>query len=432
MSTDEPVQYELELRQALPWLVLFQGFRLALDVRKLVLCGLGMLLVVAGGLVAEQLPFADELTPEARAARDAERWPWQNDLGYGLQHGGSALGELEAIRLSPTDGIIRIVSNWSVVLRPWTNIVEPGSRLFRVERSLGEVSVALLELVWRLLVWALVGGAVARMTVLQLARDQRLSTSRALRYSLGRMVDYLSPTMLPLLGVFALTLLSMLGGLFGRIPGVGPYLVASLFGLCLLLCVFMALALAGAAVGFPVMYAAVSVEGTDGFDALSRGINYVFERPWQYAWYWVVTMAYGSAAIFLVWLLSEVVVHLAIWSTAWGIGTTEFQPLLASFPTLYAPLQQRLEVPAVDTVSTAALILGGWLRFVALLVHGFVYSFFWSTIVIIYLLLRQSVDGHDLFDVVAEDVAEADDLLPLVGTAAMGFPLQEGKPTPPT
>jgi hypothetical protein len=55
----------------------------------------------------------------------------------------------------------------------------------------------------------------------------------------------------------------------------------------------------------------------------------------------------------------------------------------------------------------------------ASLVVGFVYSFFWSSATIAYFVLRHSVDANDFDEVYVEEVEERDELLPLVGTAAM-------------
>jgi hypothetical protein len=56
----------------------------------------------------------------------------------------------------------------------------------------------------------------------------------------------------------------------------------------------------------------------------------------------------------------------------------------------------------------------------ALLLVAFVYTFFWSSATIVYFVLRHSVDANDFDEVFIEDAEEKDELLPLVGTAAMG------------
>ena len=55
----------------------------------------------------------------------------------------------------------------------------------------------------------------------------------------------------------------------------------------------MALLLLGLAFGWPLMWATISTEGTDSFDALSRSYAYVFQRPLRYLFY-VVVRAYSA------------------------------------------------------------------------------------------------------------------------------------------
>ena len=55
-----------------------------------------------------------------------------------------------------------------------------------------------------------------------------------------------------------------------------------------------------------------------------------------------------------------------------------------------------------------------------LIVHAFVYSFFWTCATILYFTLRRSVDANDFDEVFVEEEQNGDDLLPLVGSAAMG------------
>ncbi|MBS0262316.1 MAG: hypothetical protein JSS02_10230, partial [Planctomycetes bacterium] len=68
-------------------------------------------------------------------------------------------------------------------------------------------------------------------------------------------------------------------------------------------------------------------------------------------------------------------------------------------------------------------------RALAVMVVGFGYTFFWSSATIAYFVLRHSIDANDFDEVYVEDVEEQDELLPLVGTAAMGT--TSGTPIPP-
>src|SRR5258708_33341852 len=124
-----------------------------------------------------------------------------------------------------------------------------------------------------------------------------------------------------LLGVGIVWALCILGCWIGRIAGgVGEALLGLLWGLELLFGFLMAVVLIGVAAGWPLMFATISVEGSDGFDGLSRAYNYVFERPLYVLWLAIVTMFYGSLMIFFVWLMAQTLTQLAVWGVAWGMG----------------------------------------------------------------------------------------------------------------
>jgi hypothetical protein len=193
----------------------------------------------------------------------------------------------------------------------------------------------------------------------------------------------------------------------------------------------MAVVLIGVTTGWPLMFATISVEGSDGFDGLSRAYNYVFERPLYALWQVVVVMAFGSITIYLVWALAQVLTNLALWGVSWGQGYDATASLIAGSPPLVSGAALASSPPS-DSVGSA--IARGWMCGLSLLVVGFVYSYFWSSATIMYFLLRHSVDANDFDEVFTEDVEEKDELLPLVGTAAMGegAPQPAASPTPPS
>ena len=72
----------------------------------------------------------------------------------------------------------------------------------------------------------------------------------------------------------------------------------------------------------------------------------------------------------------------------------------------------------------AASILGFWDSCIALLVAGYVFSYFWTAIARIYLLLRLQVDGTEMDEIAFDEQAESEatySLPPLV-TDESGVP----------
>lgn len=415
---DSPVPlYDIQYRRMFPWLHLTRAFWIAADIRKLILAGVALMLVSAGSLVFDQLPFGQPHSPEAAAFRDAHRWPWQQaTLGYELPNGdGPSI--LRGALSDPRESLVLISTNWQIVLLPFRDFVDRATVLFRPDAAPAQLADAATRMLWSLIVWSIFGGAISRIAAVQFARDQQIGIRRALLFSGSRFLGYFSAPLMPLVGVAILWALCVLGGWIGRIPGgVGESLLGILWGFELLFGVLIAVVLIGVAAGWPLMFATISVEGTDGFDGLSRAYNYLFERPLYVLWQSVVIMFYGSFMIFFVWLVSQMMTYLAVWGVSWGLGYDATAGLLGGSPELVSPFPATAPDAAA---SWGADIARGWMCVLALVVVGFVHTFFWSSTTIAYFVLRHSVDANDFDEIYIDEAEEKDELLPLVGTAAM-------------
>jgi len=106
----------------------------------------------------------------------------------------------------------------------------------------------------------------------------------------------------------------------GLIPFIGDLFVYGI-GLPVIIAggAVMAVFLVGL-VGYPLMYTTLSTEGdqSDTFDALSRSINYVYQSPWAYIWYWVVAIVYGAAVTLFVLFFT----CLSVYVGKWAVGLT--------------------------------------------------------------------------------------------------------------
>ena len=69
-----------------------------------------------------------------------------------------------------------------------------------------------------------------------------------------------------------------------------------------------------------MMYATISAEGSDSFDAISRSYSYVYQSPWHYIWYSLVALAYGAVVVFFVGFMGSLIVYLG----KWGVSQTPF------------------------------------------------------------------------------------------------------------
>ena len=189
----------------------------------------------------------------------------------------------------------------------------------------------------------------------------------------------------------------------------------------------MALILIGAAAGWPLMYATISTEASDGFDGFSRAYSYVFSRPWHYLWFCTVAFAYGACVVTFVHFVASLVVYLTAAGVASSLGTSATNGLLLGAPDSLGGAGL-LAGTSAGTFNVGTLFVGAWIQAVGLLVSGFITSYFWTATTVIYLLLRQVDDATDFHEVSLPEESEADELLPIVGVAASEQPVIERPP----
>ena len=130
-----------------------------------------------------------------------------------------------------------------------------------------------------MIIWALVGGVITRMTIVQVAGKEGGGLRDSLRFVMSRYMSYLFSPLVPLLLILAAVIGCMVFGLFHMIPMFGDIVVDGFFWWIPLGAGFVMALLVVGLVGYPLMYATLSAEGSDTFDALSRSYNYVYESP---------------------------------------------------------------------------------------------------------------------------------------------------------
>jgi len=132
--------------------------------------------------------------------------------------------------------------------------------------------------------------------------------------------------------------------------------------------------------GWPLMIASTAAEADEMLDALSRSLGYVGQRPVRCTGYATVAWLLGIPGAILTFLLAAGVLYLA----GWGAGLSAPQADLAGLADgVWQP-------PSVQTGWSLPLF---WKSVVGLLARSWVYAYFWTAAVSIYLLLRQEVDG---------------------------------------
>jgi hypothetical protein len=356
-------------------------------------------------------------------------WPWFEDRGpnpYLLVKGQAEAWE----RGRFWDWVVS--KELPVLLEPLVKFLRPVTFLLHAKAGFWNSVYFILVLLWTLATWAFFGGAITRMAAVQIARKEKISLAEAFRFTRSRLVSYFCAPLIPLAGILFFCILLLIFGAFHMIPLVGDIVVDGLgWPLVLLAGLIMAIILVGL-VGWPMMYATISAEGSDSFDALSRSYSYVLSNPWQYIWYSLVALAYGAVVVFFVGFMGSLMVYLG----KWGVSQADFirSDRDPAYLCIYAPTSfgwRDLLLAGGNEAVTAtgapvhpddwkwynyagAVMVAFWLYVAFLMVVGFGYSYFWSASTIIYLLMRRKVDDTEMDEVyVEEDEAEPSYNMPI-------------------
>lgn len=367
--------------------------------------------------------------------------PWNEDRGPNpyLMVTGQVGKPWETVQAARNQQPLTI-SDWflteqlPVLIEPLRKFLTPVVLLLNPKSGALNRFYFLLVIVWTLAVWALFGGAITRMASVQVARNEKVGLRDAVRFVWARYLSYLSAPLFPLLFIAFMVVLLTIYGVVFMIPWLGDILVAGLgWPLVLLAGVAMAVVLVGL-VGWPMMYATISAEGSDSFDAISRSYSYVYQSPWSYAWYSLVGLGYGAVVVFFVGFMGSMITYMG----KWGVGQTPFISAAdrePSFLFVYAPqsfgwrtlMLQNATVEGELVVKdgriddrkdgaydrylskmswwnkTGAVLVSVWLYGFFLMILGFGYSFFWCASTIIYLLMRRKVDDTDMDEIYLEE-----------------------------
>lgn len=393
---------QAQLTRWLPWLQLFRAFRIALDARMILLGALAAIALTFGDALINALPFA----PQPGAATGSSSVYIHDTY---LQGPGFELNVYKIPFLNSAGQ----TDSWPRLLRPLRSVIEPGATLFQTGNSWADAAYAWTQLLFHLALWSLLGGAIARIAAVRFARHESLTAFSAVRFTAARFGSIIGAPLLPLVFIGFFWIVCLLLGLVGRIPAIGPSVVATLWFLPLLAGIALAVMLLVIAAGWPLMVATISTEGTDAFDGLSRGYDYILNRTWYALWLLLLTLLYGTLVLLFAEAVTNYAVQLAGWSISSGMGDRVHELSALRAPQPGDPTQVG-SAAAHGYPATAAAF---WIRGLSWLLQGLEISFFWTAATISYFLLRLSLDAKPLHDVYVPST-EPEQKLPLVGIAA--------------
>lgn len=262
---------------------------------------------------------------------------------------------------------------------------------------------------WLAFVWARIGGAIARIAAVEVAKDERLSAGEGLAFAKRHFGGFFwSPVAVAAI-VAVLLGCNALAGLVGAIPYLGDLLLTLLLPLVFVATLTALFLAVGGAVGWPLMSPALAAEGTDAFDAVSRAMSYVYGRPFRVIVYAGVAKLYGLVCCAVVWAFAFALVRLMFFSVGLGMhvfagphrkldlvgdyifGPSGSDPTPVSLSDLVAQHGWAAPVLAVALAVVALVIFG--------LAAGYVVSFQYTARTLVYFLLRKAEDHTEMDEV---------------------------------
>jgi hypothetical protein len=275
---------------------------------------------------------------------------------------------------------------------------------------------ALALAVFSLLLLAIAGASITRLSAMELAGIERAPLKDVFFFAFRRLWVFIKAPIMPLVIILAIGLVLAVVSMFGAIPFVGPIVIGVFFFVFLAVSFVLMLLLLGILGGYNLLCPTIAVEGADAFDAMSRSFAYVYSRPWRLLFYTIVSLVYGvltflfvSFAVYLILLLTHTFV-------GWGMdlfGAHDGAYTGSSaLDTLWPPPQFFQPISPINWYAMSyaewlgSLCLHFWVFLLITGIGAYVISYYFSSHTIIYLLLRRSVDGQHLREVYLEEPAK--------------------------
>lgn len=376
---------EIAWLEVFPWLRLIGTLRLALRLRLLLLASAGLLLTLFGWwLLGRAFANCEDVQPFVAAYQSCV---WNGDRS-GVD------GWLIPRDQAPGPHL----AHWPAwpYRDLWWKLAAPVRQLYAMSTTLVGACFLLLCTLWGLIVWGLFGGAICRAAALQLGREQMATLGESLRFARGKWGSYIAAPLTPLVGSFIVGLPLIIGGFMLR-SDWGATVVGVAWPVMLGGGLLIAVFLLGLFFGWPLLFAAVSTEATDSFDAVSRTYSYVQQRPLHYLWYAILATALSWLLALLVDNFALAVIHLTAWTASWGSGGERLTTVLA----------------LGESPRLAAQAIWFWQGAVRVLALAALVSHFWVATTGIYLLLRRDTDGQELDEVFVDNAGDIRGLPPM-------------------
>lgn len=257
--TDKHITVDsIRWHSVLPCLHLLRAAQLALRVRVLLLALLTVILFSAGRVAINSLPFVNpdgfgRKLSGSRCGAGVRRSARSGEIPAApFDRSGGKHGDLERLALATCSRVAGLAAG---------NGPCPGSRAISPQQSWVSLASAWTRLLWALLIWGTLGGAIIRMVAVRFARDESVPVGRAVASSARLWQSHLYGPLLPLLGIGILSLgIHTVGWLERGVGNSNGWVLLLLGWIPLILGFLMAALLILTAISWPLMVAAISTE----------------------------------------------------------------------------------------------------------------------------------------------------------------------------
>ncbi len=424
-------------------MIIFRALPTALTLTVLVLSLFAVTATPIGWIVMEKLLVNEDMLAEPAFSRLAEvnRSPWK--LAYP--------------RWNESDSLLTVMGNQlRGVELIFDGAVKSLSGIFSLQRGVFRFLYFLGGGIWTLLVWSFFGCAITRVALMRYTREEPIGIDEASDFAFDKFLSCFGGVAIPLLAVLALTVPAALIGLV-MATNVGAAVFGTLWFIVLLISLMIAVILLGLMFAWPLIVSAISCEGQDSFDGMSRAFAYVFQRPVHYFTYALFAILFSG----ICWLVASAVIegsiHTAHWATSWGMniggGYRSAELADPSEVTVLSTADEVLEIAQLESeagrsiaqprtddrpdlisnepaqavtdpgstgspgVAFAQLMIRFWNSVARTFGAAFLYGLFWTMAAAVYLLLRRDLDATELDEIYLVDERRTYELPPLKGVA---------------
>ncbi|MCP4463315.1 MAG: hypothetical protein GY819_11010 [Planctomycetaceae bacterium] len=453
---DSPVTVnQLSWRDLLPSLVIFRALPASLTLPVLALSLFAVAATPIGWIITESLLISEtsDLASDGafQAIAELNRSPWK--AAYPRAAADESLLTILGHQLRG----VELVFNTAVRSVGGIFSLETGIRRFLYFLGGG---------LWTVLIWAFFGCAITRTALMRFTREESIGIDDAFAYASEKFLSCVGGIAIPLLGIFGMAIpIAILG--FIMTSNVGAAIGGLLWVVVLCMSLTMAFILLGLMFAWPLIISAISCEGQDSFDGMSRAFAYVFQRPLHYFVYALIAVVFSGVC----WLIASALVggtiQTAHWAASWGMNTLDGQraeklsdPAEINFgqtllqadsadevlaiaqnearggrdiatlrqdsdPDLISPDRAVRDGDNLDddasanaTSQPASLAFGKrmirfWNNFARTLGAAFLYGLFWCLSAAIYLLLRKDLDATEMDEIYLSEDRRSYELPPL-------------------